>query len=151
MRVQDIMTTRVQTIEPNATAGEAWELMREHDIHHLVVMRDSRIVGVLSDRDTGGKFGAKIRSGHSVADLMTSRVIEVEPTTTIRRAANLMRGRSIGCLVVTDRSHLKGIVTVGDLLETLGRGIERPVANMARPTLHHRAPHRKRNVAYGAW
>jgi CBS domain-containing protein len=151
MRVQDIMTPRVQTIEPSATAGEAWELMRENGIHHLVVVRGGDVIGVLSDRDAGGRLGVKVRTGRTVADLMTNRVIEVEPTTTVRRAANLMRGRSIGCLVVTDRSRIKGIVTVSDLLELIGRGVERPVADTRRRTLHHRAPHRKRNVAYGVW
>lgn len=151
MRVQDIMTTRVKTIPPAATAGDAWELMREHDIHHLVVTRGAEVVGLLSNRDAGGRLGAAVRSGRTVADLMTAPVIQVEPTTTIRRAANLMRGRSVGCLVVTDRARIVGIVTVADLLELIGRGVERPIAESRRRTLSHRAPHRKRPVAYGAW
>jgi CBS domain-containing protein len=57
---------------------------------------------------------------------MTERVVTVPPTTPIRKAANLMRGRSIGCLVVSNRGRVAGIVTVSDLLTLLGRGEERP-------------------------
>jgi CBS domain-containing protein len=65
--------------------------------------------------------------------------------------ANLMRGRSIGCVVVTGNGRLAGIVTTSDLLELLGRGAIRPSPVGRRPALNHRAPHRKRNRAYGAW
>jgi CBS domain-containing protein len=75
----------------------------------------------------------------------------VSPTTTVRKAANLMRGRSIGCLVVTKRDRIVGIVTVADLLELVGRGADRPVASTTRWTLKHRAPHRKRHRAAGVW
>jgi CBS domain-containing protein len=81
---------------------------------------------------------------------MSSPVVTVAPRDTVRRVANLMRGRTIGCVPVLDGPHLVGIVTVSDLLELLGRGIERPSTPERRP-LHHRAPHRKRKGAYGAW
>lgn len=151
MRVQDIMTTPVKTISPATGAAEAWEIMRRGGIHHLVVLRGTDVVGVLSDRDAGGRQGAAARSTRTVEDLMTARVVQVEPTTTIRKAANLMRGRSIGCLVVTDRERVVGIVTVTDLLELIGRGEDRPVFTSKRWTLRHRAPHKKRASAYGAW
>lgn len=145
------MTAGVQTISPDVAAGEAWEIMRRNRIHHLVVTRAGEVVGVLSDRDTGGRSGTAVRTARTAADLMTGRVVTVDPTTTVRKAANLMRGRSIGCLVVTDRRRVKGIITVSDLLELIGRGVERPVAETRRPTLHHRTPHQKRHTAYGVW
>ncbi len=151
MRVQDIMTKPVKTISPTAGASEAWDIMRRGGFHHLVVLRGTDVAGVLSDRDAGGRMGAAARSVRTVEDLMTERVVQVEPTTTIRKAANLMRGRSIGCLVVTERDRVVGIVTVSDLLELIGRGVERPAASTKRWTLRHRAPHQKRTTAYGAW
>jgi CBS domain-containing protein len=82
---------------------------------------------------------------------MTRRVVTVPPATTLRKAANLMRGRSIGCLVVADRDRIVGIVTVADLLDLIGRGVERPVASARRWTLKHRTPHVKRHRAAGVW
>ena len=143
MRVQDVMTESVKTIAPTAPAEEAWNLMRLHRIHHLVVTAANRIVGVLSDRDSGGRRGAAIRLNKTVADLMTAPALTVEPSTAVRRAANVMRGRSIGCLVVVRSSGVVGIVTVSDLLQLVGRGLDRGAARSRRWTLKHRVPHRK--------
>jgi len=151
MRVQDVMTQGVQTVSPGTAAEDAWGSMQIKGIHHLVVTRASVPVGLLSARDAGGVRGRALRAGRTVGELMTQPVIAVPRTTTVRRAANMMRGRSIGCLVVTDKNKLVGIVTVADLLELVGRGLDRGVEVSKRWTLKHRAPHRKRNVATGAW
>ena len=150
MHVQDVMTDRVHTVSPGIAAEDAWNMMRMRRIHHLVVTQPNRIVGLLSDRDVGGAKGALIRENRTVADLMTPKVLTVSPTTPVRKAANMMRGRSVGCLVVADGARIVGIITVADLLELIGRGIDRPVA-ATRPTIHHRAPHRKRHRAAGVW
>jgi len=151
MRIQDVMTEDVQTVSPGTAADEAWAVMRQKGIHHLIVTRGSRPVGVLSARDAGGLRGGSMRAGRTVADLMTEPVVAVERTTPVRRAANLMRGRSIGCLVVTDKGQVVGIATVADLLELMGRGLERKVETGKRWTLKHRTPHRKQHVAAGVW
>ena len=151
MRVQDVMTTAVQTVAPATTADAAWERMAANRFHHLVVTRSGDVVGVISDSDIGGRHGASVRAGRRVSELMTEHVITVDPETTLRRAANLMRGRALGCLVVTDNGRVRGIVTVSDLLELLGRGAIQPSPISERVTLKHRAPHRKRHTSYGVW
>jgi len=151
MRAQDVMTEGVQTVSPGTSAEDAWGLMKLKAVHHLVVTRGAKPVGVFSDRDAGGHRGRSVRAGRTVGDLMTEPVITVPRTTPVRRAANLMRGHSIGCLVVTDAGKVAGIITVSDLLELLGRGIDRPVETSTRWTLKHRAPHRKRRSATGVW
>jgi predicted transcriptional regulator len=147
MRVQDVMTEEVKTIAPDAAAEDAWNVMRFNGIHHLVVTNGRRVIGVFSDRDAGGRRGASVRANSHVADLMTAPAVTVTPTMTIRQAANVMRGRSIGCLVVTRSGNPIGIVTVSDLLELVGRG---PVKS-SRPLLNHRVPHRKARGAVAAW
>lgn len=151
MRVQEVMTTDVKTIAPTRPADEAWNLMRLHRIHHLVVIGGNRVLGVLSDRDAGGRRGAQLRATSSVADLMTAPAVTVDPATTVRQAANLMRGRSIGCLVVANAGRPMGIVTVSDLLDLVGRGLDRGAGSTRRPALRHRAPHRKVKTATGVW
>ena len=151
MRVQDVMTKGAKTISPATAAEEAWNMMRLHRIHHLVVTKGKHAVGVLSDRDAGGPRGASIRTNTTVADLMTTPAVTVEPTMTVRQAANLMRGRSIGCLVVGESARVIGIVTVSDLLELVGRGLDRGAMTTKRWTLKHRAPHRKSHRSAAAW
>jgi CBS domain-containing protein len=150
MRVNEVMTEGVQTVPPTMSAGEAWEVMRRQRIRHVVVTRGRDVVGVLSERDAGGRSGASVRAGKTVVDLMTSHVATVAPSDTIRSVANLMRGRTIGCVPVVDRGRLVGILTLSDLLEVLGRGIDRP-NKPGRPIATHRVPHRKTARARAAW
>ena len=152
MLVQDVMTRAVSTVSPKTAADAAWDVMKARGIHHLVVTEGRTIVGILSHRDAGGRLGALVRKGHVVGDLMTEPVLTVPPETTVRKAANLMRGRSIGCLVVAEAGRVLGIVTVSDLLELVGRGLDRHVETTTRWTIKHRAPHRRgRTAATGVW
>jgi acetoin utilization protein AcuB len=152
MRLDDVMSRGVLKIAPWATADFAWEAMRSKNIHHLVVVEDSEVTGVISDRDLGGRRGPSVRAGKTVADLMTTRVLTATPATTLKRAAALMRGHAVGCLVVTDdRGRVAGIVTVADLLEAIGRGVLKPAPPTRRRPLSHRAPHRKRHTSMGVW
>lgn len=151
MRVRDVMSTQVKSVTARLPADEAWRWMRAERIHHLVVLDGKAIAGVISDRDAGGPQGAAVRAGHDVGELMTRHVVTVTPDTTVKRVANLMRGRSIGCAVVTERGRVAGIVTTSDLLELLGRGAIRPTPVSQRAALNYRAPHRKRHKAYGVW
>ncbi len=151
LRVQDIMTDRVETVRPGTPAEEAWQLMRANRIHHLVVTNKDGVAGVVSERDIGGPRGARLRRDQTVEALMTPHPVTVEPTIPVRRAANMMRGRAIGCLVVTQKKRVVGIVTVSDLLGLLGRGVERPVVDAKRWTLRHSTPHTKKPRPTGLW
>ena len=150
MRVFEVMTEGVKTVRPTMPAADAWELMRRNRIHHLIVTSGTDIVGVLSERDTGSRVGERARAGRTVAELMTAPVVTADRTDTVRVVANRMRGRSIGCVPIVDRERLVGIVTVSDLLEALGRGIDRP-GKQPRHIATHRAPHRKQRRPAGAW
>lgn len=138
MRLMEFMTQPVQTVGVETSAPDAWELMQRRRIRHLVVERNGRVAGVLSATDLGGKAGESIRHGRLVTELMTRKAITATPTTTVREAANLMRGHSIGCLPVCDGTKVTGMVTSLDLLELLGRGVERPVETKERKTLKDR-------------
>ena len=70
---------------------------------------------------------------------MSEQVVTAPADATIRQAANLMRGRGIGCLAVVADEKPVGIVTITDLLELIGRGVERPIERSTRWTLHRAA------------
>jgi len=153
MRIEEIMTKTVRAVSPGVEAETAWSDLRAARIHHLVVVDSGHIVGILSERDLGGARGKTLRAGKRVADLMTPTVIFAAPETTLRRAANLMRGHVIGCLPVVDGKKLVGIVTATDMLDLIGRGAERPVAESTRWTMRgrgqRRAPVRRTKQASG--
>jgi CBS domain-containing protein len=126
MRLKDIMSVGVVTVGPDEPAEAAWTTMRRDRIRHLVVVDRARVVGLVSERDLGGRDGKELRKSRTVRDVMTSGPVSATPTTTLRQAANLMRGQTIGCLLVVDRGKLVGLVTTTDLLDQLGRGATRP-------------------------
>lgn len=139
MRVQDIMSTDVKVISASAAVSEARATMKANRIRHLIVQDGKNIVGVVSDRDIGIRSGDGER--RRIDEVMTTGVVTAAPDTTIRRAANLFRGRSIGCLPVVGQRGLPiGIVTTTDLLDLIGRGSERPSARAERRVLSSRGP-----------
>jgi CBS domain-containing protein len=142
------MTPGPARIAPTASPRNARELMRLKKIRHLVVVEGSQLIGLVSahDLDRGPAMAP------TVAEVMSRQVVTVSPETTLKKAANLMRGRSVGSLVVTDADGaVVGIVTVADLLDLLGRGADRQLSSAKRPALHYRVPHRKQRRAGGAW
>jgi len=140
MRAQDIMTTKVETIAALETAEAAAERMRRNRIHHLVVTKDGKLAGIVSDGDLRALAP---RSGRLVEEVMSSPAIAATAEMPIRKLANLLRGRSVGCLPVMDDGRVVGIVTTTDLLERIGRGSERPITRGKRWTLKGRGPRRK--------
>jgi acetoin utilization protein AcuB len=138
MRLEEVMTKKVAQVDAHTETERARTEMRERNIHHLVVFEADQLAGIVSEDDLAGAPG-----GAPVRDRMSTRVVRAAPTTTVREAANLLRGNRVGCLPVLDGNRLVGIVTVSDLLELIGRGVERPVAESKRWTLRRRAPARK--------
>ena len=71
---------------------------------------------------------------HSIREAMTSRPTTVEPRTTAREAAELMRSQDVGSLPVVDGDRLVGMITDRDLALRLvgeGRGADTSVGEIA--------------------
>jgi acetoin utilization protein AcuB len=134
MRLRDIMTESAKTISIDATVGDARAAMASEGIHHLPVLdRQGDIAGLVSDRDLRNRSEAV-----PVANIMSRRVATATPETTVRQAANLLRGRSIGCLPIQQDGRLVGMVTISDLLALLAADIVGPVPPSTRWTLRRR-------------
>ena len=151
MRARDVMTTSVLSVTSNTPAPDAVQLMREKRIHHLLVKDGSARIGIVSDRDLGGRQAPRATLEKTVGDVMTPHVVSVDANATPRQIANVMRGRSIGCVIVTEHGRTVGLITVSDLLDLLGRGAARPLSEARRRDLHHRTPHRQKTRPNGMW
>jgi acetoin utilization protein AcuB len=135
MRLQEVMSTPVETITKDTSVAEARTAMKRAGIHHLVVGRGKSLIGVISSHDI-----SRALATDPVSEWMSGKPLAVTSRTTVREAANLLRGRNIGCLPVVEGDELVGIVTISDLLELLGRGAERPSPQSTRWTLKSRGP-----------
>lgn len=144
MQLSDIMRTRVVTIGPEDTADAAWTRMRRRGIRHLVVMDGPELVGVISERDLGGRSGAGVRKGRSVRSLMSRSVASASPDTSLEDAADLMRRELIGSLPVTEDGELVGLVTATDVFEALGNDARSSLSRAERSLL--RAPSSSRKL-----
>jgi acetoin utilization protein AcuB len=108
----------VETIGPREPTSAARATMRRHKVRHLVVVDRGRVVGIVSERDFG-RAGRSGPDGSLVQDVMTTDVVSATPGTTVRQAANLMRGRAIGSVLVVDGDQLIGLVTTTHMLNQL--------------------------------
>ena len=145
MRIQDIMTTEVRTIGADATLPEALALMTAEHIHHLVVVDGRAVLGVVSARDLkGAQPDARRRR---VGELMSAPCVTAPPDMLVKQAANLLRGRAIGSLPVVENKKLVGIITVSDLLELIGRGLN-PGGNNRIDHAPHKKITRRNRAAY---
>jgi len=141
MRLQEIMKRKVVTLPAEASEDQAVELMRRARIHHVVIVHAGTVVGVVSARDLNDSAN-RFRIERTLGDVMAPAVT-ASGHTSVREAANLMRGRSIGCLPVVEDGRLAGIVTVSDLLTLVGKGSVRPVNQTKRWIMKGRGPRRK--------
>ncbi len=123
LRVRDSMTRDVITLGPEASAAEAWALCKEHNIRHLPIMQEGRLVGLVSDRDLrdvrGGDRESDTPRWVRLGDMMTRNVVTIHPLDTIEHAAREIYDRKIGCLPVVADDELVGIITSADMMRTL--------------------------------
>jgi acetoin utilization protein AcuB len=138
MRIAEVMTRNVKTVAPTATTDEARLQMNANNIRHLVVTEGKRIIGVVSDQDLGSVT-------RSIQETMTPDPITTTPDSHLREVANLLRGHRFSCLPVVEDDRLVGMVTTTDILDLIGRGVERPVERGERWTLKHRGPRHEKN------
>ena len=112
MLVRDHMSRRIVGVAPHDTVQRAQEIMREHGVRHLPVLRGSRLAGILSDRDLRGAR----QSTKWVQDLMTLNPISISPDAAVDEAAGMMDARKVSSLPVVESGRVIGILTTTDVL-----------------------------------
>jgi CBS domain-containing protein len=117
--VSDFMTKDLVTVRESDDVALAEALLRLGGIRHLPVVRDHKLVGILTQRDilrsgASGKPGARELA---VSDVMTREPTSIRPAMALSNAARLMLERKYGCLPVCDPDGtLLGIVTEADFV-----------------------------------
>lgn len=117
--LQNKNNIEISTIQPEATVLEAITLMASNGIGAVVVVKDTQVVGILSERDYTRKIALMQRtSDHTtVAEIMTGTVLSVSRTNTVDECLNLMTDRHIRHLPVIENDQLVGLVSIGDLVK----------------------------------
>ena len=95
--------------------------MDEHKVGALFVIEDSRLVGVISERDYARKV---ILQGHAsketlVREVMTTPVIFVEASTSLAECMRIIDHERVRHLPVMDAGKLVGVVSIGDVVRAI--------------------------------
>jgi CBS domain-containing protein len=125
--VNRVMTAAVLTIGPEDSLSEVFRLFAGYPVHHLPVVEDGRVVGMLSSADVaklnfflpppGPARDALLQERWRVRQILRSPAITVPEHESVQRAAELMARNGIHSLpVVNSNDMLIGIVTTTDLI-----------------------------------
>ncbi len=124
--IRAVMVRDPRTIGSDRTLADAHRVMRENGIRHLPVMRDSRLVGIVSLRDLHLVQSlrdidpAKVR----VEEAMTPNPFTVPPDAPLAEVARTMARNKWGSAVVVENDRLVGMFTTIDALRLLADLVE---------------------------
>lgn len=124
MTLDMIMSTDLVTVGPKDTLADARELMHDRKIHHLPVVDDGRLVGLVTLTNVLAATDSILRdeenrihaSEIAVRDIMVTDVATVDEHATLRQAALFLEKHRIGCLPVMSDGELRGIITDTDFV-----------------------------------
>ncbi len=133
LRVRDVMTSEVTTLQRNDKLTLADDIMRLGRIRHLPVLDEhGQLAGIVSQRDLfrgalakalgyGERAQRQLLDTLVVKEVMASDVITTTPDTLLAEAAHVLVERKIGCLPVVEGGRLVGIITEGDFVALAAR------------------------------
>ena len=112
-----VLTPFPYHIESSASITEAEELMKEHNIRHLIVMEDGDIYGVLSDREIqhhGALYGMDRNSDLTISDVCPNSFVAADIHDPLDKVLQVMAEKQLGSIVALREGELAGIFTTTD-------------------------------------
>ncbi|MBN2801113.1 MAG: CBS domain-containing protein [Deltaproteobacteria bacterium] len=128
MKVRDLMTPDVITLDAASPLVAAEELMGLRRFRHLPVTEGGRLIGLVTHRDllrayvssvqgADWRENERLKATVNVAKIMHTKVRTIGPDDPLTEAARLLRHGPWGCLpVVDEEGHLVGILTEADFV-----------------------------------
>jgi CBS domain-containing protein len=115
-QVKDAMTQSVLMTTADKSIVDAAKLMKAEGRGSIVVVERNKPIGIVTERDFLKKVVAEGRSPKSVTvrDVMSSPLITVSPSTSLRDAGALMTSKKIRRLPVVQSNKLVGMITSAD-------------------------------------
>ncbi len=109
---------RVTTVPPEMTVIDALKLMAEQNIGSVVVMKEEKFAGIMTERDYSRKVILKGRhsSETKVGEIMTTDFPYVSMNDTVESCMQLMTSHRLRYLPVIENEQLVGIISINDLV-----------------------------------
>ncbi|WP_026622140.1 CBS domain-containing protein [Ensifer sp. WSM1721] len=137
MQINEIMTRKVDVIDPNTTIRDAARTMRADNIGALPVGENDRLIGMVTDRDIAmrGVAEDKMAGNTTVRQVMSERIYYCFEDDEVDQAANAMAEHQVHRLPVLNRDkRLVGIVALADLARSGTDAVKRAVQGISEPT-----------------
>ncbi|PSQ02623.1 hypothetical protein BRC94_01170 [Halobacteriales archaeon QS_5_70_17] len=116
LRVDEVMSTSVETTTPRATVEEAADRMRTAEVGSLIVVEDEDAVGIVTRTDLVDAIADALDvTSVTVGDVMSGPLMTVEADAPVEEAAEAFRRHEVKHLAVVEDGALAGVVTVTDL------------------------------------
>lgn len=129
-QIRTIMSPHPRTVSPEATLAEVMSVFRNDRAHHIPVVRDKQILGLITSYDLL-KYDAQLENNSHVRakEIMNTRLCKISPKDKVGTAAELLLDRRFHALpVVNLRDELKGIITSFDILRyTMNKEYPNPI------------------------
>jgi CBS domain-containing protein len=117
-KVSSILNRELITIDHSQSMHDAYQLMRGNNVRQLFITRGKKIAGMLSIKDFANyynfKFCKQINDEDRVQHYMQENLETIPETMTVLQAAEIMKEKEIGSLLVKDLEEIIGIVTEED-------------------------------------
>lgn len=126
LKVKDVMTKGVITVEPKEDVVFAFEKLMKHRVSSLPVVDGEMLVGIVTATDLGHNLILdKYELGTTVDQVMIKDVVCVSPEDDLVTAVRKMNQHGneegiINQLVVIEDHQIKGIVSDGDIIRVIG-------------------------------
>jgi CBS domain-containing protein len=124
----------IWSVSPEATVFEALQVMAEKEAGAVLVIENGKVKGILSERDYARKIvlHGKFSKDTSVKDIMSDKVIYVEPSQSIEDCMTIMINKKIRHLPVMENDRLSGIISIGDVVEAVLEEKESVIGELTR-------------------
>jgi CBS domain-containing protein len=122
----------VDVVGADAIVADAVAVMNARRTGSVVVVEDDQVVGIFTERDVLVRVVGDARDPRTtrVGEVMTTRLITVEPTVTVREAMALMTDQRCRHLPVIAGNRLLGLVSIGDVTRWLVRDQHRTIVDL---------------------
>jgi CBS domain-containing protein len=141
MRVADVMSRFIHTIEPTAAIGDAARVMGIFDVGLLPVVENGALLGVVTDRDLSVRgMGEGLHPGTSVTRVMSAEVKTCREDDTMEQVLDRMGEEQVRRMpVCTRHGDLVGLVSLADLArdEKYRDGVTAALRDICRPAGYH--------------
>jgi len=117
LKVDDVMTMDVITIDENASVKEAADIMNQQGISCLIAVRKGKAIGIITERDLLKRVIVETKNAKKtkVREIMSSPLEVVAPGTNLESALRLMFEKKIKKIAVVEKKRLLGLVSLTDI------------------------------------